>query len=118
MAFVPSSVHYKGGAYAAIFPKPLTSVMTTPHQADSDPMPKKAMISRTKKLLYFQKTLGIKASLVGAVLVTVTITAAIVYVPWAIASKRNLKTMVAKNNEEIVVGASQGFQHVLLDGSH
>ena len=86
--------------------------MTISDQAESyDSMPDRA--SQTKNPLDFQKTLGIKASLVGAVLVTITLTAAIVYIPWAIASKRNLKIMVAKNNEEIVLGASHEVKRLL-----
>lgn len=86
--------------------------MTISDRAEShDSMPDRA--SQFKKLLDFQQTLGIKASLVGAVLVTVTLTAAIVYIPWAIASKRNLKIMVAKNNEEIVLGASHEVKRLL-----
>jgi hypothetical protein len=59
------------------------------------------------------RVLGIKASLVGAVLLTITLTASIVYVPWALTSKRNLKTIVAKTNEEIVLGASQEVKRLL-----
>lgn len=59
------------------------------------------------------RVLGIKASLVGAVLVTITLTASIVYVPWALTSKRNLKTIVAQTNGEIVLGASQEVKRLL-----
>ncbi len=63
------------------------------------------------------KALGIKTSLVGAVLLTITLTASIVYVPWALTSKRNLKTIVAKTNEEIVLGASQEVKRLLGSAS-
>ncbi|MEL6777348.1 MAG: HAMP domain-containing protein [Cyanobacteria bacterium J06597_16] len=59
------------------------------------------------------KALGIKASLVGAVLITITLTASIVYIPWALTSKRNLKTIVAQTNGEIVLGASQEVKRLL-----
>jgi hypothetical protein len=77
----------------------------------SEPMPVKSMTSP------HHKALGIKASLVGAVLLTITLTAAIVYVPWALTSKRNLKTIVAKTNEEIVLGASQEVKRLLGSAS-
>jgi hypothetical protein len=70
-------------------------------------------VSPSSNLLQPHKALGIKASLVGAVLVTIAITASIVYVPWAITSQRNLKTIVAKNNEEVVLGASQEVKRLL-----
>ncbi|MGC1308576.1 MAG: cache domain-containing protein [Phormidesmis sp.] len=60
-----------------------------------------------------RQAIGIKASLVGAVLVTITLTASIVYVPWALTSKRNLKTIVAKTNEEIILGTSQEVKRLL-----
>ncbi|MGC1308577.1 MAG: cache domain-containing protein [Phormidesmis sp.] len=59
------------------------------------------------------KALGIKASLVGAVLLTVALTASIVYIPWALTSKRNLNTIVAKTNKEVVLGASQEVKRLL-----
>ena len=63
------------------------------------------------------KTVGIKTSLVGAVLLTITLTATIVYVPWALTSKRNLKELVTKTNEEIVLGASQEVNRLLSSAS-
>ncbi|MEM6449933.1 MAG: hypothetical protein AAF703_06445 [Cyanobacteria bacterium P01_D01_bin.105] len=53
------------------------------------------------------KAPGIKASLVGAILVTISATSALVYVPWALISRRNIDTIVTQANEEIVLGASQ-----------
>lgn len=50
---------------------------------------------------------GLKASLVGAILVTISATSALVYFPWALISKRNVDTIVTQANEEIVLGASQ-----------
>lgn len=81
--------------------------MKPPAPADS-PKPKPAPLTTSPK-----KTLGIKASLVGAVLLTVTLTASIVYVPWALTSKRNLKDIVAQANEEVVLGASQEVKRLL-----
>lgn len=53
------------------------------------------------------KAPGIKASLVGAILFTISVTSALVYVPWALISRRNIDTIVTQANEEIVLGASQ-----------
>ncbi len=53
------------------------------------------------------KSPGLKASLVGAILVTISATSALVYVPWALISKRNVDTIVTQANEEIVLGTSQ-----------
>lgn len=68
-------------------------------------------------LLKSRRSIGIKASLVGGVLLTITLTALIVYIPWAIASKRNLKTIVAQTNEEIVLGASQEVKRLFGSAS-
>ncbi|MFK8184744.1 MAG: cache domain-containing protein [Phormidesmis sp.] len=53
------------------------------------------------------KAPGIKASLVGAILVTISATSALVYIPWALISRRNIDTIVTQANEEIVLGTSQ-----------
>ncbi|MBE9137114.1 HAMP domain-containing protein [Nodosilinea sp. LEGE 07088] len=50
---------------------------------------------------------GLKATLVGAMLLTVGTTAAIVYVPWSLVSKRNIDTIVDQVNQEITLGTSQ-----------
>jgi HAMP domain-containing protein len=50
---------------------------------------------------------GLKATLVGAMLLTVGTTAAIVYVPWSLVSKRNIDTIVDQVNQEIALGTSQ-----------
>jgi hypothetical protein len=55
----------------------------------------------------FRRPLGLKATLVGAVFLTVSATAAIVYLPWAITARRNINTIVAQVNQEMVVGTSQ-----------
>ena len=99
-------------AELVILPKPLKGAMTLSDTAESHaPMPDSVL--PPKKACDFRKALGIKTSLVGAVVVTITLTAAIVYIPWAISSRRNLKTMVAKNNEEIVLGASHEVKRLL-----
>ncbi len=50
---------------------------------------------------------GLKATLVGAMLLTVGTTTAIVYVPWLLVSKRNIDTIVDQVNQEITLGTSQ-----------
>ncbi|WP_052050463.1 cache domain-containing protein [Leptolyngbya sp. KIOST-1] len=50
---------------------------------------------------------GLKATLVGAMLLTVGTTAALVYVPWSLVSKRNIDTIVDQVNQEITLGTSQ-----------
>jgi len=70
-----------------------------------------------QKALQLPTKIGIKTSLVGAVLLTITLTASIVYVPWALTSKRNLKALVSKTNGEVVLGASQEVRRLLGSAS-
>ncbi|MEM8502359.1 MAG: cache domain-containing protein [Cyanobacteria bacterium P01_D01_bin.1] len=67
--------------------------------------------------LHSHRSFGIKASLVSGVLLIVSLTAAIVYIPWSLTSKRNLKAIVAQTNEEIVMGASQEVKRLLGSAS-
>jgi PAS domain S-box-containing protein len=60
-------------------------------------MPRKSTQSQGKKL----KAGGLKAELVGVVLLTVSVTAAIVYIPWLMTSQRNINKIVAQVNEQI-----------------
>ncbi|HSM83927.1 MAG TPA: cache domain-containing protein [Nodosilinea sp.] len=57
--------------------------------------------------LRLPKPPGLKATLVGAMLLTVGTTAALVYVPWSLVSKRNIDTIVDQVNQEITLGTSQ-----------
>ncbi|MFQ4135850.1 cache domain-containing protein [Nodosilinea sp. PGN35] len=50
---------------------------------------------------------GLKATLVSAMLLTVGTTAALVYVPWFLVSRRNIATIVDQVNQEILLGTSQ-----------
>lgn len=50
---------------------------------------------------------SLKATLVGAMLLTVGTTATIVYFPWSLISKRNIDTIVEQVNQEVVLGTSQ-----------
>lgn len=53
------------------------------------------------------KTLSLKAALTGVILLSVSATAAIVYIPWLMTSKRNVDSVVTQVNEEVMRGASQ-----------
>lgn len=53
------------------------------------------------------KTLSLKTALTGVILLSVSATAAIVYFPWLITSKRNVDSVVTQVNEEVMRGASQ-----------
>ncbi len=60
-----------------------------------------------------RKTLGIKASLVGMILITVTTTASIVYLPLSFTSKRNIEAIITQSNEEVALGTSQEVKRLL-----
>lgn len=57
---------------------------------------------------------SLKVSLVGAMLATVGATAAIVYIPWALASRRNVNTMMTQVNQEIANATSQEVKRLFL----
>ena len=57
--------------------------------------------------LHLPKSPGLKATLVAAMLLTVGTTAAIVYMPLSMVSKRNIDTIVGQVNQEIALGTSQ-----------
>jgi HAMP domain-containing protein len=66
---------------------------------------------------HFRSKVGLpslKVSLVGAMLATVGATAAIVYVPWAMASRRNVNTMMTQVNQEIANATSQEVKRLFL----
>ncbi len=67
-----------------------------------------------KSLCPVPKTPSLKVSLVGAMLATIGATAAIVYIPWAMASKRNVNTMMAQVNQEIVGATKQEVERLFL----
>lgn len=50
--------------------------------------------------------------LVSMMLLTVGTTAALVYVPWALVSRRNIDTIVGQVNQEIAVGTSQEVERL------
>ncbi|MDX2271937.1 MAG: cache domain-containing protein [Cyanobacteriota bacterium] len=50
---------------------------------------------------------GLKAKLVGATLVTVTLTAAIIHIPWLLTSRRNIESIISQTNDQITLGVSQ-----------
>lgn len=55
----------------------------------------------------FPKLPGLKATLAGAMLLTVGTTAAIVYLPWSLVSQRNIETIIDQIDQEIMLGTSQ-----------
>lgn len=57
-------------------------------------------------------TLSLKATVVGAILLTVSTTAAIVYVPWWLISKKNVESIIAQVSEEIAGSTSQELAHI------
>lgn len=58
------------------------------------------------------KVRSLKVSLVGAILTTIGATALIVYIPWAMTSKRNVEAMVAQVNQEIAGAANQEVERL------
>ncbi len=58
-------------------------------------------------------TVGLKTTLLGAMLLTITATGMIVYLPWAWLSKRHIDKMVHQTNQEISVGTSQEVERLL-----
>jgi PAS domain S-box-containing protein len=71
-------------------------------------MPQKSTRAERKKL----KAGGLKSELVGVVLLTVTVTAAIVYIPWLLTSQRNIDQIVAQVNEQIAQDTSQEVERL------
>ena len=59
-----------------------------------------------------RKSLSLKATVVGAILLTVSTTAAIVYVPWWLTSKKNVESIIAQVSEEIAGSTSQEVAHI------
>jgi len=57
-------------------------------------------------------TLGLKATLVSAMLLTITATATMVYLPWSWISRRNIETMVDQTNKEIAVGTTKEVERL------
>lgn len=55
---------------------------------------------------------SLKVSLVGAILTMIGATALIVYVPWAMASKRNVDAIVAQVNQEIAGATKQEVERL------
>jgi HAMP domain-containing protein len=62
--------------------------------------------------LRFPKPPGLKATLVAAMLLTVGTTAAIVYMPLSLVSKRNIDTIVGQVNQEISLSTSQEVERL------
>jgi Cache domain/HAMP domain len=68
-----------------------------------------------KLLKYFKqyrRTPSLKTSIIGAIFALVGTTTTIVYLPWSITSKRNIDTIVAQVNKEIVLGTSEEVEQL------
>ncbi len=50
---------------------------------------------------------GLKTTLVGAILLIVSATATVVYIPWWLISRKNIDTIITQVNKEIIQGTSQ-----------
>ncbi|MFM7425338.1 MAG: cache domain-containing protein [Elainella sp.] len=57
---------------------------------------------------------GLKVSLVGAMIATIGATAAIVYIPWAMTSRRNVNALMSQVNQEIVGATRQEVERLFL----
>ncbi len=57
---------------------------------------------------------SLKVSLVGGMIATISATAAIVYVPWALASRRNVNALMSQVNQEIVGATKQEVERLFL----
>lgn len=55
---------------------------------------------------------GLKTTLVGAILLIVSATATVVYVPWWLISRKNIETIVTQVNKEIIQGTSQEVERL------
>ncbi|MEM7648234.1 MAG: HAMP domain-containing protein [Cyanobacteria bacterium P01_A01_bin.70] len=60
-------------------------------------------------------TLGLKATLVSAMLLTIATTAVIVYWPWSWISKRNINAIVDQTHKEIAVGTSKEVERLFTN---
>ncbi|MBW4659595.1 MAG: HAMP domain-containing protein [Drouetiella hepatica Uher 2000/2452] len=59
-----------------------------------------------------KKTPSLKVALAGAVLITISTTAAIVYFPWLLVSQRNVDMLIAQTNKEIALATSQEVERL------
>jgi len=59
-----------------------------------------------------KKTPSLKVTLAGAVLITISTTAAIVYFPWLLVSQRNVDMLITQTNKEIALATSQEVERL------
>lgn len=62
-----------------------------------------------------RKTIGLKTSLAGVILLTVSITAAVIHIPWALTSRKNIANIVNQLNQEIVRGVNDEVDKLFSD---
>jgi HAMP domain-containing protein len=63
-------------------------------------------------LRLLKKTPSLKVTLAGTVLITISTTAAIVYLPWMLVSQRNVDMLIAQTNKEIALATSQEVERL------
>ncbi|MGP1383794.1 MAG: cache domain-containing protein [Thainema sp.] len=68
--------------------------------------------SPSRQRLNTRSRFGLKTTLVGAILLIVSATATVVYIPWWLMSQRNIKTIVNQVNKEIIQGTSQEVERL------
>ncbi|MBI4780443.1 MAG: HAMP domain-containing protein [Oscillatoriophycideae cyanobacterium NC_groundwater_1537_Pr4_S-0.65um_50_18] len=74
--------------------------------------PRRNLLPHLKKTLSLKKTPSLKITLAGAVLITISTTAAIVYFPWQLVSERNVDMLIAQTNKEIALATSQEVERL------
>lgn len=62
-----------------------------------------------------RKTIGLKTSLAGVILLTVSITAAVIHIPWSLTSRKNITNIVNQLNQEIVRGVNDEVEKLFSD---
>lgn len=88
----------------------LTNICTNKQSGFSELTEKK--IDKKESPQKLRKTLSLKATVVGAILLTVSTTAAIVYIPWRLTSQKNVESIIAQVSEEISQSTSQEVGHI------
>jgi methyl-accepting chemotaxis protein len=61
---------------------------------------------------FARSRLGLKTTLVGTILLIVSATATVVYIPWLLISRRNIDTIITQINQEIIQGTSQEVERL------
>ncbi|MBD2459797.1 HAMP domain-containing protein [Oscillatoria sp. FACHB-1407] len=73
---------------------------------------RKQHISRTQR-----RTLGLRAALIGAILITISASAGVVHFSWLILSKRNVDSIITQVNQELTRGTFQEVGNIFSNVS-